>query len=255
MITNLEDPVAVHVINPEDMKGPVQTEEKEAQHYTCSSFTLPQGEIIGTGVGAIEPTQILQLDPLRKRAVIGVNGSGQVILAHSLQQATSLAQNIQQAADEGALFTAPCTLTAEATGPLWAVGLSTSLPANGNNPSTPVSVTGAANATATAATPPPAAGEYASLTSLSYSFSAASTSASTLTVTSSGTLFTLNIPVGALSGTIPLPPGGIQGAVATAISVALTAAGAGITGTVNISYQQSASSVIQVGVAQERRNS
>jgi hypothetical protein len=119
----IADILHVHVDNEVATK-PVATEEHYAEHFTCSTFTLPQGEIIGTGVGAIEPTQILQLDPLRQRAVLSFNGTGQIILAHSIQQATSLAQNVQQAADQGALVTCPATMTVEATGPLWAVGVS-----------------------------------------------------------------------------------------------------------------------------------
>ena len=59
MTTGFEQSVLhVHVDN-EVKTAPVSTEEHYAEHFTCSSFTLPQGEIIGTGVGAIEPTQIL----------------------------------------------------------------------------------------------------------------------------------------------------------------------------------------------------
>ena len=122
--------IPVKVSNFGEMGHTTVTQEKEAEHYTCSTFTLPQGEIIGTGVGAIEPTQVLQLDPLRKRAVLAFNGTGQIILAHSMQQATSLAQNVQQAADEGALVTSPTTITVEATGPLWAVAV----PSTGSQP-------------------------------------------------------------------------------------------------------------------------
>jgi hypothetical protein len=122
-MTMPHDPGIVHVHVENEVKtAPVVTEEKEAQHYTCSTFTLP--EPIGV-LGPVTPTQILQLDPLRKRAILTFSGDGQVILAHSLQQATSLAQNVQQAADEGALVTCPGSVTVEATGPLWAVSLAT----------------------------------------------------------------------------------------------------------------------------------
>jgi hypothetical protein len=141
--------VHVHVDNAKDIMPDVtfRTEEKYAEHFTCSTFTLPQGEIIGNSTGAVEPTQVLQLDPLRQRAVLSCNGSGQVILAHSMQQASSLAQNVQQAADEGALITCPATISVEATGPLWAVGVPSSnvAPVYGGAPGgTSGSVTGPA---------------------------------------------------------------------------------------------------------------
>lgn len=118
--------IGVRVENFEEFSPVFRTEEVEAGHFTCSTFTLPQGEIIGAGVQATEPTQILQLDPLRKRAVVSFNGTGQIVLAHSVQQATSLAANVQQAADEGALFTCPGSITVESTAPLWAVAISNS---------------------------------------------------------------------------------------------------------------------------------
>lgn len=112
--------VHVHVENLSDMH-PTRTEEVEAQHYTESSFILPP-----LGPTSAGPTQILQLDPLRKRAVLTFNGTGQVILAHSAQQAQSLQANVQQAADEGCLITCPAAISVESTGPLWAIGYPTS---------------------------------------------------------------------------------------------------------------------------------
>lgn len=109
----------VHVDNATEIAA-VPTEEKEAEHITCSTFTLT--EAIGV-LAAVTPIQILNLDPLRKRAVLNFSGDGQVILAHSLQQAMSLAQNVAQAADEGCLVSCPASITMEATAPLWAVSL------------------------------------------------------------------------------------------------------------------------------------
>lgn len=116
--------VHVHVDNASEIGAPaaVKTEEKEAEHYTTSSFTLPGGEIIGTGTGAVEPVQILQLDPLRKRAVLTFVGTGQVALAHTANVAQSIANNPNVGAgDEGALVSSPGAIAVEATGPMWAV--------------------------------------------------------------------------------------------------------------------------------------
>jgi hypothetical protein len=110
------DAIKVHVAN----WPPVTVDEMDAQHFTASSFQLP-----APGSSATGPVQILQLDPLRKRAVVSFNGAGQVLLAHSNQQAQSLQANVEQNAEDGVMITAPCTITVESTGPLWAVGVAT----------------------------------------------------------------------------------------------------------------------------------
>jgi hypothetical protein len=104
----------VHIDNTDELLNPVRTESVEAQHYTADGFALT-----GAGINSGPPVQILQLDPLRKRAVLSVNGAGQVVLCQSMQQG----QNIN--ADEADLITAPATITVESTGPLWAVGVAT----------------------------------------------------------------------------------------------------------------------------------
>jgi hypothetical protein len=245
----------VHVENADEIKGTsVTTQEKEAQHYTCSTFTLPQGEIIGTGVTAIEPTQILQLDPLRKRAVLGLNGVGQVILAHSLQQATSLAQNIQQAADEGALYTVPGTITVEATGPLWAVGIAATQQ-TGNV----VAGSNAAFAAGAAGTATLPAGS--TLTGFDLTVSAA-TAAGLATVTVSNVIggnYTYSIQEetgGGVTMSIRYPGSGLPATSAAAVpTVAIGTLASGGSGTINIYGTTPNSGNLQVGVTQERRNS
>jgi hypothetical protein len=114
------DTVGVSVTNWHEMPDlTIRTEEKEPEHYAASTFALPA---LGP---SSDPAQILQLDPLRKRALVALNGAGQVILAHSFQQAQALQKNVAQAADDGCIITAPATVTAEGTGPLWAVGIGT----------------------------------------------------------------------------------------------------------------------------------
>jgi hypothetical protein len=111
----------VHVDNAGEIANghPVETREKEAEHISCSSWFLPTGDIVPGGT--VEPQQLLNLDPLRKRAVIGVNGTGQAIFCHSIPQAISSASTVTSQPDEGFVVTAPCTFTVEATGPLWVV--------------------------------------------------------------------------------------------------------------------------------------
>jgi hypothetical protein len=121
-----DDAVKVHVINLDDIKI-TRTEEIEPAHFTASSFILPVPGLTSGGQAdenANVPTQILQLDPLRKETVISFNGSGQVILAHSNQQAQSLQQGTNQFADDGFLVTAPSSIRVEGTGPLWAIAAS-----------------------------------------------------------------------------------------------------------------------------------
>lgn len=117
-----DDAVHVHLDNPEDIR--VQyTEEIEPSHFISNAYLLPAaGPIPGDPDGNInDPVQILQLDPMRKEAIISLTGSGNVYFAHAFNQALSLQQNVDQAADGGALVSAPSTFKAEGTGPLWAI--------------------------------------------------------------------------------------------------------------------------------------
>ena len=116
-----EDAVKVHVVNAEDMKQAVATEEVEPEHIIAVSFTLPAVGVSGENQEQESPMQILQLDPLRKVAYISFNGSGQIFLAHSEAQANALQSGTQQNADSGAMYTCPTTVKVEGTGPLWAV--------------------------------------------------------------------------------------------------------------------------------------
>jgi hypothetical protein len=117
-----EDAVKVHVVNAEDMKQAVATEEVEPEHIIAVSFTLPAVGVSGENQEQESPTQILQLDPLRKVAYVSFNGSGQIFLAHSEAQANALQSGTQQNADSGFLITVPTVVKVEGTGPLWAVG-------------------------------------------------------------------------------------------------------------------------------------
>ena|ERR1700691_5970260 len=127
-----EDAVKVHVV-ADDTKA-VMTEEREPEHFTAVSFTLPAIGITSgdqADYNANDPVQIMQLDPLRKEAVISFNGTGQVLLAHSQAQAISLQQGADQNADAGDLITCPTTIRVEGTGPLWAVQANISQTPNG----------------------------------------------------------------------------------------------------------------------------
>lgn len=242
-----EGAVKVHITNAGDLQGPTKVEEVYAEHFTASSFTLPVGEIIGTGVGAVEPTQILQLDPLRQRCTVSFNGSGQVILCHSLQQATSLAQNVQQAADEGFLYTIPGSITPEATGPLWAVLVAGS----GTGSGTPDAATGAVGTNTGGNASLPAG---SNITGFTVTFTAATTAAGTVTVSNvAGGPLTYNIPVGTTVFTINYPGAGLPasgGAPTVAVSATV---GVGPGNIVDTGTLVTTSGV--VGVLQERRNS
>jgi hypothetical protein len=251
--------VHVHVDNAVKME-PVSTEEHYAEHFTCSTFTLPQGEIIGTGVGAIEPTQILQLDPLRQRAVLSYSGSGQVILAHSVQQATSLAQNVQQAADQGALVTSPATMAVEATGPLWAVGLQASPSQNSNSAHGAITspTAGQAIATITGANLP--AGQYTVSGTVYVDGTVAAADDDNMKLTVGGvTIMVIAYNGEATDQGVTIPP--VTVTVNGAQSIALSAVAVGTTGAV---YHGTIVATpfpfittgggLSVGVTQERRN-
>lgn len=143
----LEDiPMLVHLDNPHDIAtamGVRYTEEKEAQHATGNTWPLPA---LGTELTqSNNPAEIVPLDSLRKRAVIFLNGSGQVIICHSEGQAQSMQQNVQQAADEGCLITCPAVFVYESTAPLWAVAVPSAT--SGNSVGAKGSVTGPAGGT------------------------------------------------------------------------------------------------------------
>jgi hypothetical protein len=134
------DAVHVHVDNASEFQV-TRTEEIEPAHYTTQSYILPP---VGAQTPQADynqaevPVQLLQLDPLRKRAVLSVNGTGSCYICSSQAQAQSLQFSSNQTADAGALVTAPFAFTAEATGPLWAVLASTPVPVTPAVPATGV---------------------------------------------------------------------------------------------------------------------
>lgn len=243
----------VHVDNAEDIKG-VRTQEIEPPHLTTMGFVLPPAGPLTPQADYNQnvPTQILQLDPLRKRAVVSINGTGSCFLCSSQAQAQSLQFGPTQNADEGAQFTAPFAFTVEATGPMWAVLATTAV--IGTGAPTFATATGASDATTTLTIPSAGAGLADTLTELNYVFSAAITQASTLTVTSGGdTLYETVVPTGATAASIPTPLTGLQGQT---IVITLTAGGTGITSTLNALYTQQTSTpgAVTIGVVQERRD-
>lgn len=126
-------PLLVHVSNVDEfsqaMSDGNKVEEAAAPHAVANTWgSLPA---LGTELTQSNvPVEILPLDVLRKRAVITLNGSGQVIICHSEGQAQSLQQNVQQAADEGCLITVPGAIVHESSAALWAVAVPASSPQN-----------------------------------------------------------------------------------------------------------------------------
>lgn len=90
------------------------TVEIEAEHADCMTFA---------GSAAAPPVQILQLDPLRKRAVLLFTGVGNGFICHSLQQAFD--QIKQGTTPVSAPVTVGSNFVYESTAPLWFVGVST----------------------------------------------------------------------------------------------------------------------------------
>lgn len=245
----------VHVDNIHEIV--VRTEEVEAGHFSSQSFILPPAGNVTPQVNYNQnvPAQILALDPLRKRAVISINGTGQCFMCHSQAQAQSLQFGPTQNADEAALITAPFAFTAEATGPLWAVLATTAV--IGLSAPTFATSTGAANATTTLTIPAAGASLSDIIQDLNVTFSAASLNATTLTVQSGADiLYQTSIASGATSFDLPSALAGIlEGLQGQTIVITVTAAGAAITSTVNTTYQAQTSTpgAVTVGVLQERR--
>lgn len=242
------DAIAVEVTN-----FPTATEEQEPQHFTTSGFVLPPAGITVNG-----PTQILQLDPLRKKAVISFNGSGGVFLAHSSQQAQSLQSNVNQNGDEGAMITAPATITVEGQAELWAIGAAT-----GNNAQQSVPGYGAviaATAGQAIATIPAAdlpAGTYEIYLLTYIDGTATSADEDNIQLETGGTEFTQLVqPAGASVFVVPSGPWVVSVNGAQSISVNTVGIPSG-----TASYHASIDAVplltsagLTVGVVQERRN-
>lgn len=117
--------IPVRLLNAEDIKISA-VEEHEPEHFISNAYLLPApGPAPAEADAALnQPVQILNLDLMRKEAVISVTGNGNVYLAHSAAQAQSLQTSSDQPADGGFLAVAPCTFRVEGTGPLWAVAQS-----------------------------------------------------------------------------------------------------------------------------------
>lgn len=253
--------VRVHIDNADEIGERVKvarTQEMEPEHFTTSTFILPGlGLLPSPGGQVVLPTQVLQLDPLRKTAVLSFNGNGQVILAHSQQQVQSLQANVQTAADEGALITCPTTIRVTGTAPLWAVGIPSS--------TSPVSgVTSGGNKGAV--TDPGAFATIVSTTALTGTYQV------TVTVYVDGTTTAAdgdNMEFNA-NGTVTLAyPGTVvfpvtytftETLTATSMNVKSVAAASGAAAVYHaqITYTQIAgpgsANVLSVGVVQERRN-
>jgi hypothetical protein len=115
--------IHVHVDNAEDLRPVQRTQEVEPGHYTTQSFVLPPtgAQTPQADYNQNVPVNILQLDPLRKRAIISVSGVGSCFICASQAQAQSLQFGSSQSPDSASLVTAPFSFPAEATAPLWAV--------------------------------------------------------------------------------------------------------------------------------------
>jgi hypothetical protein len=128
----MRDDLISEGIVPVHITGTDVTVEKTPEHFVASGYLLSSGLASEPAGGDVTPvTQILQLDPMREEAVISFNGTGQVLLCHSLAQAESMATDITQLPDEADLITCPATIRIHGIGPLWAVPVPTALTYSG----------------------------------------------------------------------------------------------------------------------------
>lgn len=120
----MDGKVHVHVDNLSEFQPVIRTQEVEPTHATSQAFVLPPvgAQTPQSDYNQNVPVQILNLDPLRKRAIITITGAAAAcFICTSQAQAQSLQFGGNQNADEAALFPAPATFTFESTAPLWAV--------------------------------------------------------------------------------------------------------------------------------------
>jgi hypothetical protein len=115
--------VHVHVDNAFDMQPVMPVQEVEATHATSAAFILPAAGPASSNVDANQnlPVCILQLDPLRKRAIISGVGAGTCFICTSQQQAQNLQFGPNQNADEAAIIQSPFLFEYDSIAPLWAV--------------------------------------------------------------------------------------------------------------------------------------
>lgn len=258
----------VHVENAQDIRA---VEEVDPEHIIAVSYTFSfPGNITLPSSGNLDqPLQLLQLDPLRRRAEITFNNTdpnlpATIYFADSQAVAQRLQQSAATAGDEGApVIISPnssATITVHGTAALWAVSApakSTNTNPGLNAPTTPISATGAAASTTTLTVPAGSGLQGRILYGVNYSFSAPTTAVSTLTITDGTTTLTQTVPTGTNQGTFTLPAQGALFASGAAITITLTSGGAAITSTVNAFYGTQNQLVQQiaptVGVLSERR--
>ena len=122
MSNPLEDYVThVHVDNMAEMQI-VRTEEKEPEHFVCSTVVVPQPSAgVGGGQTNLNVTQVCYLNPARKSVAIS-SPDNPVILCHSYQQAQNPANQVAGVPfPQGTYLPAGGTAALDGTGPLWVV--------------------------------------------------------------------------------------------------------------------------------------
>jgi len=113
--------VKVHVVNAEDIRGEIKTEEVEPEHFVCHTFilVLPEvGQVAGEGQQHV--LDVLEVDPLRKDAAIQ-SLDNTIVICHSKSQALAPANSVAALPfPDGIPLTAGQTLNVSGTGALWA---------------------------------------------------------------------------------------------------------------------------------------
>lgn len=110
-----DEVIRVHVENPEEMKNPGNTEEREPEHFSLSTV------VVSTALPYNTVEQVLSQDPLRKDFSI-VSLDGTIVLCHSQAQANDKANQVANVPfPVGAVLSQGMALTGTGTGRMWAV--------------------------------------------------------------------------------------------------------------------------------------
>lgn len=119
MTAEMMDIVHVHVDNVQELQPSVKTEEKEPEHFDCSTIVIPE-PTTNIGGGALKAHQIAN-DPLRKSISIFSIDSPIVVCSSYNQAQDGANQAAGVPFPQGAYVPAGGTVSLDGTGPLWIV--------------------------------------------------------------------------------------------------------------------------------------
>jgi len=110
--------IPVRVMNAEDLRPPVITEEAEPEHFTCTTFVLQAATANNPDANLAD---VLKLDPQRKDATIMAIDNA-VVVCHTYRQTKDPANQVAGVPfPNGSYLPAGAAIAVSGTGPLWVV--------------------------------------------------------------------------------------------------------------------------------------